>query len=74
VVVNDLETLPEIGGPPAVQVGDPGDPAVVYHLVSLLRDPGYFDECSAAARALAVERYDAAAMVRRYAELYRGLS
>lgn len=74
VVVNDLETLPEIGGPPAVRVGDPGDPAVVDHLVSLLHDPGYFDECSGAARALAVERYDAAAMVRRYAELYRGLS
>lgn len=74
VVVNDLETLPEIGGPPAVHIGDPDDPGVVDHLVRLLSDEGYFAECSAAARALAVQRYDAAEMVRRYAELYRRLS
>jgi len=46
----------------------------VDHLVRLLSDEGYFAECSAAARALAVQRYDAAEMVRRYAELYRRLS
>ena len=73
VVTSDVETLPEVGGPPAVHVGRSDDPAVVDHLVSLIEDPRHFAECGAAARALAVERYDARTMVRRYAELYAEL-
>ena len=73
VVASDVETLPEIGGAPAVRVGRPDDPALIDHLVSLIEDPRHFAECSAAARVLAEERYDARTMVRGYAELYREL-
>jgi len=73
VVVSDVETLPEIGGPPAVRVGAPDDPQLVEHLVALLQDEEQFAIASAAARKTAVERYDARAMVSAYASLYRGL-
>ena len=70
VVISEVETLPEVGGPPAVRVCAPEDGAAVEHLVALLTEPDYFELCSAAARHLATQRYDAAAMVAAYANLY----
>jgi glycosyltransferase involved in cell wall biosynthesis len=73
VVVSNVETLPEIGGPPAVRVCPPDDPALVDHLVDLIEDEHLFAKASAAARSLAERRYDAAAMVSSYSALYRSL-
>jgi glycosyltransferase involved in cell wall biosynthesis len=74
VVVSNVETLPEIGGPPAVRVCPPDDPALVDHLVDLIGDERLFAKASAAARSLAERRYDAAAMVRSYSALYSSLA
>ncbi|MFN2582310.1 MAG: glycosyltransferase family 4 protein, partial [Candidatus Dormibacteria bacterium] len=71
VIVSPVETLPEMGEEPAVIAGRPHDGRVLDHLCALLEDSALFDRASRAARATAVERYDARQMVARYNDLYR---
>jgi glycosyltransferase involved in cell wall biosynthesis len=70
VAVSDVDTLPEVGGPPAVRVCSPADPDLAEHLTSLITDHEYFGICSQAARQLAEERYDVVTMAAAYSELY----